>query len=623
MITFDPLAVRAEIQSIADAVRQDGNAAAVVAEVSRGALTVRLASGVADTDSGKAAPADGAYEIGSQTKTMTAVMILQLMQEGKIDLDARAADYLPAATVQGIQNADLATVRQLLDMTAGIGNYTEAVGEDGLPLFVRALLDHPDQVFGPEQALAIARTMTPTGAPGADYAYSNTNYVLLGQIVEHLTGQTFFDALQARALTPAGMENTLPQLATGDDRLHSYATAPGGNTVDVTRALWEMRGEAGVVSTNDDMMAFLRALLVNKTLLGTEALAEMTDFFVIDVTDTSTAGRFEFGLGLLRISMNTGETFIGFNGDTLGTSSSTYLETTTGALVALAATSFEADSMGGAFAIWQEAEGGLWEAGAIRGAISVGSISAADLLLAGGEAMTLSASGVTLQTARDLRAVTQANLSFTDGSVLLVGDKRSGTTGDDLGNRLDVARDAPLAVDKNNQLMGLGGNDTLVGGNGNDRLSGGSGRDTLEGGAGNDKLMGGSGRDILEGGAGNDRLVSADGNDRLSGGSGRDTLEGGAGHDKLMGGSGRDILEGGAGNDTLIGGSDADTFLFTSADRGRDVIRDFKSGVDRIDLSDHGKVTLTQSHGNLVIVAEDLSVILLGVTDLAPGDLIL
>ncbi|MEI6099783.1 MAG: serine hydrolase domain-containing protein, partial [Alphaproteobacteria bacterium] len=282
MTLFNPLALRADIQGVADAVREDGGAAAVVAQITRGALTVRLGSGVADTATGQPAPADGAYEIGSQTKMMTSVMVLQLVEDGLIDLDAKAADYLPAAMIRDIDNAETATVRQMLNMTSGIGNYTEAVDAEGLPLFVNALLDHPDQVFGPQQALQIARGMDATGAPGEGYYYSNTNYLLLGQIVQRLTGQGFYEALQDRVLSPAGMTQTVRQLATGDDRLHSYGILPDGTVMDVTRALWEMRGEAGVVSTNDDMVAFLRALLVDKTLLGAEALAEMTDFFVTD-----------------------------------------------------------------------------------------------------------------------------------------------------------------------------------------------------------------------------------------------------------------------------------------------------------------------------------------------------
>lgn len=557
MITFDPTALRTETQTIADAVRDQGGANAAVAEVARGVLTVRLASGVVDTASSQPAPADGAYEIGSQTKMMTAVMVLQLMEEGLLDLDAKSADYLPAAMIRGIENADTATVRQLLNMTAGLGNYTDAVDGDGVPVFINALLQHPDQVFGPEQALDIARDMQATNAPGAAYYYSNTNYLLLGEIVQRLTGQGFYEALQDRVLTPLGMSHSIRQLATGDDRLHSYATLPDGSVVDVTRALWEMQGEAGVVSTNDDMVAFLRGLLVDKSLLGADALAQMTDFFV---TDTGPGGHADFGLGLAQLVLDSGQTFVGFTGGTLATSSSTYIELGSGAIVALAATSAEADSAGGAFAIWQATQGGLWDRETIRGTVSIVSVSAADVALRGGQAMEVEAQGVTLNTARDLRAVTVDNLRFADGSVLLVGDMARGTAGDDSANLQDIARDFAAALGLDNHLMGLGGADTLRGGDGDDRL---------------------------------------------------------------QGGRGRDLLQGGAGDDRMAGGHGADLFVFTAMDAGRDVIRDFAVGQDHIDLSARTDVTVTLRLGDTVITAGDLTVILQGVGHLEVDSLIL
>lgn len=558
MITFDPFALTQPARTIADAARADVSAAAVVAQVTRGGLTVQIGSGVAELDHSRPAPAQGAYEIGSQTKMMTSVMILQLVEEGLIDLDARAADYLPPEVTDGIANADQATVRQLLNMTAGIGNYTEATTADGLPLFIEALLQRPDQVFGPDQALALARDMDPTGAPGEGYYYSNTNYLLLGQIIEGLTGQGFYEALKDRVLDPAGMDHSVRQLTTGDERLHSYATLPDGTDVDVTRALWEMQGEAGVVSTNADMVRFLQALLVDKTLLGGDALSQMTDFFTTDVGPGYQA---DFGLGLVRVVLEGGATFLGFTGGTLGTGSSTYLDLGTGAVVSVAGTSAEADSVGAALALWQASQGGLWERPISSGAVEVVSASAREVRLATAEgAMTLSAQGATLTVARDVRTVTTQNVQFADGSVLLVGDLAKGTAGDDLGNRISVARDAAAALGQDNHLMGLGGDDTLRGGGGDDRL---------------------------------------------------------------QGGLGRDILHGGAGDDRVSGGAGADVFIFATSDTGRDVIRDFAVGQDHVDLSALGGVEVTLRQGSTVITAGDLTIVLHGVGHLDHGDLIL
>ncbi|WP_414471341.1 Ig-like domain-containing protein [Microvirga sp. M2] len=150
----------------------------------------------------------------------------------------------------------------------------------------------------------------------------------------------------------------------------------------------------------------------------------------------------------------------------------------------------------------------------------------------------------------------------------------------------------------NDTVAGGIGDDHLYGGTGHDRLLGEAGHDRLEGGSGNDTLLGGSGHDTLAGGTGHDRLYGDAGNDRLYGGSGHDRLDGGSGHDRLDGGAGNDTLLGGTGNDTLVGGlgrdqlwggAGRDVFVFTTVAESRvgaqrDVIHDFQSGHDRIDL---------------------------------------
>lgn len=138
-------------------------------------------------------------------------------------------------------------------------------------------------------------------------------------------------------------------------------------------------------------------------------------------------------------------------------------------------------------------------------------------------------------------------------------------------------------------LFGGDGNDRLLGGDGHDRLLGGAGRDQLDGGEGKDRLYGSNGQDTLLGAAGRDHLDGGDDNDRLSGGSGHDTLLGGAGNDLLKGEAGRDVLRGGLGRDKMWGGAGADLFVFDTVQESRagaqrDIIFDFQSGVDRVDL---------------------------------------
>lgn len=159
-------------------------------------------------------------------------------------------------------------------------------------------------------------------------------------------------------------------------------------------------------------------------------------------------------------------------------------------------------------------------------------------------------------------------------------DVLSGNSGDDL-------------------LVGHAGNDRLYGGSGADELDGGDGDDTLSGSIGDDFAYGGAGNDLIAGGDGNDRLLGEDGNDRANGGAGNDVLSGGEGDDVLHGGEGNDTISGdagndwiygGAGKDNLSGGSGADLFIFAAADSKagggvRDVISDFETGIDKLDLS--------------------------------------
>ncbi|WP_158623118.1 calcium-binding protein [Pseudorhodobacter sp. E13] len=142
----------------------------------------------------------------------------------------------------------------------------------------------------------------------------------------------------------------------------------------------------------------------------------------------------------------------------------------------------------------------------------------------------------------------------------------------------------------NDSLYGLDGNDILRGDSGTNYLSGGNGNDSLYGGTGLDTLYGGAGNDLMTGGTGNDRLYGDEGDDQLYGNDGADWLLGGDGNDALLGGLGNDTLIGGAGRDTLDGGAGADVFVWlTAADSpnssSRDQLRDFETGVDRIDLS--------------------------------------
>lgn len=491
MSVFDAAAMATPLTSRAEALSSASDAPAVLAAAWRDGRYAEIATGVSDLDGGARARSGQTFEVASQTKLLTAVVVMQLAEEGLIDLDGRAANWLPNWATQGVPNANTATVREILQMRSGIPSYLEAENAKGELVYLQELRNHPNRDLGPAQLLDIARDMEATNAPGAGYHYSNTGYLLLGLMIEQVTGRSWATELQDRIFDPVGMRHTTARAFDPDPlRLSSYQSQDG-DLVDVTHARFKPKGESGVVSTTADMIAFMKALLVDRTLLSDAMYDQMTDF-------RPAGGGFSHGLGLWQISVG-GDTVIGRGGGALGTSSGTWYNPATGTFVAMAATSDAAEANADARAFGAVvAASAAWDRIDEREPLEIRNASAADITAAphdGG--MRLSAGDASLDLARKLRATDTGNTRFDDGSVLVVGDDAAGTGGDDAANDIRIARDHAAALGRDNQLLSLGGNDRLVAGNGDDVLRGGRGSDLLIGGAGGDTLFGGKGDDVF------------------------------------------------------------------------------------------------------------------------------
>lgn len=160
----------------------------------------------------------------------------------------------------------------------------------------------------------------------------------------------------------------------------------------------------------------------------------------------------------------------------------------------------------------------------------------------------------------------------------LTGDTAVNGVGSSFGDRI-------TGDDRANVILGGDGNDWIDGGDGNDTISGGNDHDWLMGGDGNDLLLGDSGNDLVFGDAGNDLVYGGSGDDILFGGNGNDTLLGGDGGDMLFGGNGNDVLCGGLGHDIIVGGLGSDTFHYSSAKEGGDLITGFTQGQDVLEFA--------------------------------------
>ena len=207
-------------------------------------------------------------------------------------------------------------------------------------------------------------------------------------------------------------------------------------------------------------------------------------------------------------------------------------------------------------------------------------------------------------------AASSVTVSIDDGGIPSVVNE--GTDGAD---RLfgEGGDDTLSGGSEDDTIFGRAGNDAIDGGSEDDRLFGGDGNDTINGGSENDRIAGNAGDDILTGGSGDDRIFASSGTDILDGGSGddrlfggddRDILIGNMGDDFLNGGDGDDVLMGVTGRDVLVGGDGADLFVYGVGD-GKDLIRDFEVGIDKIGLVESeftfDDLTITQSGSRTVL----------------------
>jgi D-alanyl-D-alanine carboxypeptidase len=233
-------------------------------------------AGVRELDGGKV-PANGRFRAGSITKTFVSTVVLQLVDEGRVALDEPIDSYLPEYGID-----PRITVRMLLRHTSGLFNYTGEPNEPGIPLAGSEYVENRFRHYTPDELIAVSLAKPPRFEPDTDYSYSNTNYILLGQLVERVTGTPYAVQVGKRILGPLRLRETiLPGEWTGLPRPHAhgyFAYREDGqfHVVDVTRINVTWAGSAGeIVSTTRDLDRFISALVSGK-LLPAELLAEMT-----------------------------------------------------------------------------------------------------------------------------------------------------------------------------------------------------------------------------------------------------------------------------------------------------------------------------------------------------------
>ncbi len=263
--------------------------------------------------------ADTHFRIASNTKTMTAAVIMQLAQEDKLSLSDPVSKY-----VAGVPNGDNITLAELLKMRSGLYNYTNA------PELSVQIDRDPTKVWTPDELLAIAFKRPPNAPPDTVFEYNNTNYALLGLVIEKVDGRPLAAAMQDRLFEPLGMESTLLPAATsntipkpfshgylyGSSSVALVGTPPYSPDVqnaaragtllpndytDLNHSIAAAAG--GVVSTASDLAVWIRALATGR-VLNAEYQRRWLDSLQLEDSAKPEGQRYGYGIAQLRWGPN-------------------------------------------------------------------------------------------------------------------------------------------------------------------------------------------------------------------------------------------------------------------------------------------------------------------------------
>lgn len=284
-----------------DALARDSQLSGVVVIARDGRPIFRRAYGFANLADRVPNQEDTRFNLASMGKMFTGVAILQLVESGRLSLDDRVGEHLPDYPDQAVREG--VTIHQLLTHTSGLGNFWEAHGNaakerfkevaDYLPLFVGQPLAFP---------------------PGTGFGYSNSGYLVLGLVIEAVTGQRYFDYVTQHVFAPAGMtgagfdelDHVIPKLATG----HSRSTERPGQWINNVYVNTAKGGPAGgSYATADDLVRFATALTSHR-LLGAATTATLT-------TGKVAYGKRQYAYGFVEEVTN-GHRIIGHGGGHLG-----------------------------------------------------------------------------------------------------------------------------------------------------------------------------------------------------------------------------------------------------------------------------------------------------------------
>lgn len=261
------------------------------------------ASGMSDPGTGTGMTPGDQFRSASVGKMFCASAVMMLVEEGEFGLDEAIGQHLPGALVGGLHVLDgrdrgaEITARQLLNHTSGLANYFR------LPGFQQMLAEAPDRLWQPSEVIAYVKDQAPPlFEPGGGWHYSDTGYLLLGLIVEHVTGKGLHQIYRERLLEPLGLEGTYMVFReerrpgpVGDEPSHVYL---GDLDYTPVRALSADWAGGGLVTTSGDLNRFIRAFAENGVFAKPGTRREMLSWM-----PTGEGGVY-YGLGVRRFMLD-------------------------------------------------------------------------------------------------------------------------------------------------------------------------------------------------------------------------------------------------------------------------------------------------------------------------------
>jgi D-alanyl-D-alanine carboxypeptidase len=304
------------LQRDTDAIRATG-VTGVLARVSGpGGRNVSATSGVANVRTGRPVPPGGYFRIASNTKAFTATVVLQLVAEHRLSLSDTVEHWLPGLVRGNGNDGRTISVRDLLGHTSGI--------HDDIPGFasVADYYEHRYDVYTAGQMVARAMSHPPDFPAGQRWQYSNVGYIILGMMVEKVTGHSWYAEVRDRILRPLRLRDTFwPGLAPDLPRPHAegYLRFAEDGLVDVTkgRDAYSSGSAGGLVSTSADLGRFFTALLEGR-LLPPAQLALMKETMPVGGTLARLWPGARDGLGIFSRPLSCGGVYWTHAGDMPG-----------------------------------------------------------------------------------------------------------------------------------------------------------------------------------------------------------------------------------------------------------------------------------------------------------------